>query len=314
MPRSRPVDRIATRVVAVAPAVQPGDLRAVSRPRTIQLFVNPQAGSWGRRKVAALRTAFEAAGATVLLTPSRGGRLNVADDADHVCAVGGDGTVRHVAAAVQRAGRPVSMSVYPLGTINLLARECGYSREPHAFVRRVLGAATHRRHHIALIDETPLIYCASVGPDSLTVDTLSPRLKRSIGRLAYGVALGKLLARWPRHQLRVTSGDRDIACEAVYIAKGRHFAGRWSFAPQAAVDRPLLHVVALSQARRIDFARFASALLSGRDLGRVRGVVRFTCSELSISSDGPAPVQADGDVVAHLPVHIALAPDTLDFA
>lgn len=281
------------------------------RAPVVQLFVNPHAGSWRRRRISALKAAFEASGAQVILTPSLRGRLEVADDVDHVCAVGGDGTVRHVAAAVARDPRALPMSVYPLGTVNLLARECGYSPDPRIFVQRALKTPPGRNHYTGLIGDTLILNCASIGPDSLTVDRLSPRLKRLIGRAAYGVALCGMLAHWPRPRLRVIANGEAIACEAVYIAKGRYFAGDWSFAMTAAVDQPLLHVVAFRRATRFAMLRFAWALLRGRDPSHAVG---FTCTALTIDGDADWPVQADGDIVAHLPVHIDLAQHTLAFA
>ncbi len=289
--------------------------RGAGEPRTprpiVQLFVNPRAGSWRRRRIARLTAAFEAAGARAILTPSLRGRLDIAPGVDHVCAVGGDGTVRHVAAAVARDPRGLPMSVYPLGTVNLLARECGYSSDPTAFVSRALIAPPRRHHYTGLIGDTLILNCASVGLDSMVVDRLSPRLKRLIGRAAYGVALCQILGRWPRHRLSVVANGEITACEAVYVAKGRYFAGDWSFASDAAVDEPLLHVVALPRATRVAMLRFAWALLRRRDPG---DAIRFTCTALSIRGDAPCPVEADGDVVAHLPVDIIVADATLAFA
>jgi len=284
---------------------------AIASSRLVQLFVNPHAGSWRRKRIAALKAAFESVGAKVIMTPSVRGRLDVADGVDHVCAVGGDGTVRYVAEAVSRAGLALPMSVYPLGTVNLLARECGYSPDAEVFVRRALSIPAQRRHYTGLIGETLILNCVSVGPDSMAVAILSSRLKRLIGRAAYGVAFCRIFADGPRQRLRIVSGGGEIACEAVYVAKGRFFAGDWSFAPEAAVDEPLFHVVALRHATRLAVLRFGWALLRERI---PKDAIRFTCSELAIYGDNDNPVQADGDIVAHLPVHIGLAPDTLVFA
>lgn len=280
-------------------------------PRRVQLFVNPCAGSWGRKHVAALKTAFEAAGAVVLVTPDPRDRRAIAPGVDHVCAVGGDGTAREVAALVLHARHPPSMSVYPVGTVNLLARECGYSLDPGAFVRGVMDGRARRLHHGGFADGTLMLTCASVGPDACAVDLLSPRLKRLIGRAAYVMAFCRVLIRWPRGRLRVVSEGREISCAAVYVAKGRFFAGRWSFAPAAALDDPLLHVVALDRGGRLGFLRFAWALLRARPL---RDVTCFTCTALTIAGESGTPVQADGDIVARLPVEIRLAAGTIDFA
>ncbi|HMI18587.1 MAG TPA: diacylglycerol kinase family protein [Sphingomonas sp.] len=273
---------------------------------TVQLFVNPNAGSASRKRVAALVRAFEAAGARIVF-----GQSEVAADATHVCAVGGDGTLRHVAAAIARAGRPLALSLYPTGTVNLLARECDYRLDPAGFAARVL-AGTTRTHHNGLIGTTPFFTCASVGADSYAVAALSTALKRRIGRLAYGWSFLTLLIRWPRPHLRVIHDGGEVACEAVYIAKGRLFAGPWSFAPEAALGDPLFHVVTLGRATRLLYARFLWRLVAGKSVIMLPGVTHFTCAALRI--EGDAPLEADGDIVARLPVDIRIDPATLTFA
>jgi len=278
----------------------------------IQLFVNAKAGSASRRRVASLRHELEAAGARVIVTPT-GGDLHVAEETTHVCAVGGDGTLRHVTAALWQSGRPRVMSIFPTGTVNLLAREYGYRCKALSFAGRILRDAPPRLQRIARVGETMMFTCASVGPDADAVANVSPRLKRAIGRAAYGVAFLRTLIRWPRLQFSVEADGRTIACEAIYIAKGRYYAGPWSFAPGAAADDPFLHVVALKQARRRDFVRFLWALLRHQDLTRNPNLVHATCAALTIAG-ADAPLQADGDIVAHLPVEIAIDPTPQPFA
>jgi diacylglycerol kinase family enzyme len=283
------------------------------RPPVVQLFVNPAAGSVSRRRVEALIRAFEAAGAHVL--PDQGGdtETGVAPETDLVCIVGGDGTLRHVAEIVARAGRQLPLSIYPAGTVNLLARECGYTRDPQVFARRVL-ARTYRRHHVGRIGDIAMFTCASVGPDSLAVAALSDRLKTLIGRAAYVAAFVKVLIDWPRPAIRILHDGHETACEAVYIAKGRFFAGPWSFAPDASVEQPLLQVVALTRARRRDYARFVWALWRGQSLADKPDITCFTCTELTLTGHSKLPLQADGDIVACLPATLKVAPETLFFA
>jgi diacylglycerol kinase family enzyme len=237
----------------------------------------------------------------------------VDERADQVCAVGGDGTLRHVVNAVRETGRQIPISAYPAGTINLLAKECGYPRDPHAFARRLLETAEPHQHYVARVGETPLLICATVGPDSYAVASLSPRIKRLIGRAAYVVAFCKVFLRWHRPKIILLHDGRRTECEAVYIAKGRFYAGRWSFAPDASLSLPLLHVVALRHASRIRFALFAWALLWRRPVEDLAGVETFTCTDLTMISDEVPPLQADGDIVAHLPCSIAIEPDAVPF-
>ena len=280
----------------------------------IQLFVNPPRGLFARRRVAALRRAFDAAGATVLISESASGQLAVDPRADQVCAVGGDGTLRHVVAALHRSGRDIPVGVYPTGTVNLLAREHGYPCAATAFVRRVLGPHPRSMHHTGLVAGLPILTCASVGPDSYIVDRLSLRLKSRIGRLAYLAAFCRLIFHWRQPSLTLKWDGGTFKCQAAYIAKGRYFAGPWTFAPQARSIDAIFHVVALQRASRWDFVRFAWALLCHNPLASLRGVHSFSCSAVRIDGDPDIPMQADGDTVAHLPAILSLRSNPTIFA
>jgi diacylglycerol kinase family enzyme len=260
-----------------------------------------------------LSKAFTAEGATVIETACTADPPAIAENADHVCIAGGDGTVRDIVNALPRNGRSPDLSNYPMGTINLLAREARYPADPQAFVRRLLSDEPARSHFPVSIGEGLFVVCASVGPDSAAVAGISPRLKRRVGRLAYLAAIVPLLIRWPRRPIRLQVNGRSLRCEAFYVAKGRYFAGPWSFAPTAGVDRPSLHLVAFARMRRRDFAAFAWALLRHQPVERLKGVTCLTCTALSADSDAPLPLQADGDIVAALPASIRLEKTALQF-
>jgi diacylglycerol kinase (ATP) len=274
---------------------------------TVQLFYNRTAGGHCPRRLAALQAGFEAEGARVILSECGPGLdIEVGVEASHVCAVGGDGTLRHVALALARCGRALPLSVYPAGTVNLLHRERPFPTDPAGHALRLLGEDGGGRLHPAALNDTVFLSCASVGPDSRAVAEVSLKLKARIGKLAYAVAFVRILLDWQREPIRLAWEGGDLVCEAFYVAKGRYFAGPWSFAPEASVAEPLLHVVALTRARRRDFARFVWTLWRGRAVRELPDVAVFTCTELTANAEAPLPLQADGDPVAVLPVRIAL--------
>ncbi|HEX9947526.1 MAG TPA: diacylglycerol kinase family protein [Allosphingosinicella sp.] len=273
----------------------------------VQIFYNRTSGSHCPRRLAALKAGFEARGATVVLSECGPGHpIEVGADASHVCAVGGDGTLRHVALALARCGRAVPLSVYPAGTVNLVHRERLFPLDPAGHALRLLGEDGSALLHPASLNDTFFLACASVGPDSRAVAEVSLPLKKRIGKLAYAVALGRIVFDWRRAPIRLAWEGGELDCEAFYVAKGRYFAGPWSFAPAASTAEPLLHVVALATARRRDFARFAFALWRGRPVEALPGVTAFDCTALTAEAGSPLPVQADGDPVGTLPAKIAL--------
>ena len=281
--------------------------------QVVQLFSRRQSGSYSARRLRALARAFEARGAKVLHCQNGEGTPEIAVEATHVCVAAGDGTVRHVAGAVARAGHPVALSIYPAGTVNLLAMEAGYPTDPQKFAELVLEGEPSRPHYPVALGDGYFFACAGVGPDSFAVAAVSDKLKRRLGRLAYVAAFTSLLRRWPRHRIALEADGWTVRCEAFYVAKGRYYAGRWSFARGARVHEPELHVAALTTARRRDYARFVLGLLLGRDSEHRHGVEVFTCRTLTATSDQALPIQADGDIVGTLPAAMAVSEVPLIF-
>jgi diacylglycerol kinase (ATP) len=282
------------------------------KPRTIQLFVTPTPGARVTAQAEALSRALGANGMDVILTKSGFDPLVIDEDADHVCAVGGDGTLRHVIEAARKLDRRVGASVYPVGTVNLVAMEYDYPSAPGAFAQRLLRDDASERH-LARVNDLPLLACASIGPDSYAVEAVSPQLKRHIGRLAYLFAFAGLFVRWPRAKMVLHHDGQRTECEAVYIAKGPFFAGPWSIAPEADGAQPFLHVVALPCASRSAYLRFVWAIFRNR-VQDLPDVDRFTCDAMEIEGASSLPLQSDGDVLTHLPATIHMEEKPIRFA
>jgi diacylglycerol kinase family enzyme len=175
----------------------------------------------------------------------------------------------------------------------------------------MLAGEAGARIYAAEIGDSLFLSCASVGPDSRAVAAVSLPLKRRIGKLAYAVSFMSVLSRWRREPVKLAWEGGELTCEAFYVAKSRYYAGSWSFAPEARATEPLLHVVAIERVTRFAYARFAWALLRGHRPADLPGITAFTCTQLSATSEAPIPVQADGDIVAALPVEIRLRPAPL---
>jgi diacylglycerol kinase family enzyme len=178
----------------------------------------------------------------------------------------------------------------------------------------VLPLERRRAHYLATANGTPFLACASVGPDSAAVTALSEPLKRVIGRLAYVVAFLGVLWRWPRPKLRLRAVGIDLPCEAVFVAKGRYYAGPWSFAPAARLDAQRVHVVAIEHLTRWNFLRFMVFLLLHRPLAGRQGFACFETDSLNIECATGAPLQADGDAAGACPATIAVLPAPTVFA
>ena len=122
-----------------------------------------------------------------------------------------------------------------------------------------------------------------------------------------------MLFDWSRPEIVLDYGAGHVVCEAFYVAKGRYFAGPWSFAQAARLTEPLLQVVALPRARRRDYLVFLWRLARGLPFKGWRGAIVFECTRLSASGSTPYPVQADGDIIAALPIVMSVTPEPCGF-
>ncbi len=268
----------------------------------LQLVRNPASGSHDPELIAVLVHALEGRGFRVELgTSSACEPFRPNPLAAHVCVAGGDGTVRHVAAAIAMQPSPPGFSVYPMGTINLVAREWGVPRDPEGFARHVATEAARRGLHLAAINDSWFIACASIGPDADAVAGVSETLKARIGRLAYGISLLRILWGWTPPRLSVEADGKRHDCEALYIANGRFYAGPWVVAPRALLATDSLELAMLTKAGRFRFLIFLIAVLTGQTR-RLANLKIVEARRITISADRPVSIQIDGDDGMMLPV------------
>ncbi|ANU07194.1 diacylglycerol/lipid kinase family protein [Paraurantiacibacter namhicola] len=235
-----------------------------------------------------------------------------APGADLAVLAGGDGTARLVIGNQPDIAALPPLAIYPTGTINLLARELGYSRDPEEFARQVERRRDPVTTRIATIGGAPFLACASVGVDAHSVSIVSEKLKLRIGRFAYVAALLALFRNWPRTRMQLVSDHGPLEAEAVFVLRGRHYAGRWTLDRAAQLQGESLRVLALPDARRRDLLALVAYALTGSRKPKGHWHV-FETQRLSVHCDAETPVQADGDVVDSSPVEFALTQQSVRF-
>jgi len=231
-------------------------------------------------------------------------------DWDCVAAAGGDGTVNEVLNGLQAAEDAPPMGLIPLGTANVLAIEIGLSMRGEASARAVaecLSDGEVRPLHPGIVraadgSERAFAMTAGAGLDARAVAAVSDGQKRIFGKGAYVLqAVAEWLVRsWPDLDVAV-DGER-LPAKTVVAANGRHYAGPFLACGRADITAPGFEALLLGGGRLAVLGQ-AFSLASG-ELAASRSVL-VKAGE-SIVIDGPAgqPVQADGDIVARLPVRI----------
>jgi len=224
-------------------------------------------------------------------------------DFDVVVAAGGDGTVNAVVNGLAAAPRPLAL--LPLGTVNLLAREIGLPRHAEGLAA-VIATAPSRPIWPARVGGRLFVSVASGGFDAEMVAAVDPRFKRRFGRLAFVWPILRGLWRYRASEISLRMDGIEHRAALVVVAKGRYYAGPFVAAPAARVADPVLHLVLLRRSGRLAVLRYLAALVLGV-LPRLRDVVILRGAAARLSADTPGPVEADGEIVARLPVDIAVS-------
>ncbi len=279
------------------------------------IIVNPAAGRSGasRRRIGRVVAALERRGCSVVArragSPGDAERLarEAEADFDIIVAAGGDGTLNAVVNGI--AGAPRAVALLPLGTANVLAREIGLPRRAERLAG-LIAAGPVRPIWPGRVGDRLFVTMASSGFDSLTVAAVDPRLKRYLGRLAFVWAILVCLWRYRACEIWVRVDGIDRRAATVIAAKGRLYAGSFVIAPRANLAEPMLDLVLFQRSGRLAVLRTLAALLLGR-IARLKDITFLRSRNASVSAAEAVPVQADGEIVARLPVSIGIAEQPL---
>jgi diacylglycerol kinase family enzyme len=120
----------------------------------------------------------------------------------------------------------------------------------------------------------------------------------------------RLLLRYRPTRLTVTIDGAVYRAASVVVGNGHFYGGRFVCTPDARLDQPGFQVCLAMGTGRLSILRYGVALALGM-LPRLRDVKLLRGQHLRIDGPAGAPVQADGDIVARLPVEIDVAPRTI---
>ena len=226
-----------------------------------------------------------------------------------VVAVGGDGTVGRLAAAVAGAGGV--LGIVPAGRGNDFARMLGIPAQP---ARAAAVLLTGRRRAVDLIgvragDGPELVVAGSVylGIPSQAAQIAQASRLTAVGNLGYQVAGLRALRAWQRATFTVGAGDGQAARfpgYCVVVANSAFFAAGTPAAPAASLTDGLLDVITVSDGSKLSFVRVMLSAARGTHL-RLDQVGAVQAAAVTVAADQAMPAGADGET---LPFASPLAP------
>lgn len=249
-------------------------------------------------------------------------RQAMADGADVVIAVGGDGTVRAVAAALAGSGK--EMGILPVGTGNILARNLDLdvadlnacldvamgTQARSIDVGRLRTIGIEPEHGAETADATHIfLVIAGIGFDAAMVDDTDTRLKKRVGWLAYFIAGVRHLHAKRIETTLTIDGDRTVTTHLRTLLVGNcgKLPGGIVLLPDATPDDGILDVAAIdTRAGLVGWAQLWTEVVVAQGRGWTLHEGRTSIGRIDhtsatrvhlIVTGAPQPIQVDGDVL-----------------
>jgi len=223
-------------------------------------------------------------------------------------AVGGDGTVAEVAAAIR--GTDTLLGIIPGGSTNIIARELRIPAQVDRAISLLFGNHAVRRLDVGLCGTRAFLHMAGAGFDSKLLDLTSAQLKRKIGWLAYLPSAVAALRTPPvRYTIRTPETEIQVVAPLVLIANGGsiiHPRFRLLHS-EILVDDGLLDVLVITATSPVELAGVLGRLAT-MNLERSPYLIHLKTTEVSVSAPTNVPVELDGDVVTQTPATFAIDP------
>jgi len=283
------------------------------------LIVNPAAGGGKASRLApSVESALRARGLTVRrcdtrdLVHARELTLQAAGAGETIVALSGDGLVGVIADTLRELPGAV-LGVVPGGRGNDLAHVLGIPDDPGAAAAIVAEGHT-RAVDLGLVEGEgsngggkAFVGIASVGFDS-EANRIANQAPRWLGGLVYAYGALRALISWRPARFEVELDPpgqrRGFSAYSVGAANSKEYGGGMRAAPGALLDDGLLEVVILESVSKLAFlTRIFPKVFSGTHVEEP-GVHVFRARELTVSSDRPFTMYADGDPVGELPVRV----------
>ena len=238
-----------------------------------------------------------------LLTTSRPGNARelaakaVAEGAQTVIVIGGDGTINEVVNGLlaSGSGRIPRLGIIPAGSSNDLSKSLGISQRLEEACETILNGRTGRidvgqagKHYFCVASSVGLF--ADVAAESI-------KIKRLTGSVRYLAAALRVVGRMgPGWEMSVDADWRTFRGNygVLLVSNAPRFGGL-TLAPEAKCDDGVFDCLLIDlPTRREALSLISLALRKG--LRRHKKVTAFQAESLCVSLDGPAPLCNDGEV------------------
>lgn len=252
-------------------------------------------------------------------------RTAIADGADLIVSIGGDGTIHEVVNGFVESGKIINptcqLGIVSSGTAVDSARGFGVDKTTALQIEAVCGSRSRLVDlgRVSFTDaggirsEQVFLNECSQGIPAVVVQRFQAHHKWMGGFLGFGITAVATVARLREQLITVEIDGKHFVTDyllGIVVANGAFAGGGMHFAPKSKVDDGLLDVVIIHKqsipSRLINFPRiYFGTHVNLSWISYVKG------SSMKISSADVVPVEADGEFLGYLPCSIDVLPATL---
>lgn len=230
-------------------------------------------------------------------------------------AVGGDGTINEIASVILEEGRDAALGIIPSGHGSDFVRTLELPDKVASAVAIILA------RNVSYIDAGQITFddgsrrhfvnVAGLGFDAVVAEfAIDSRLPGST--LPYLVSAVRAMRVYENMAMRIEANGDVVEGRAasVLFANARYFAGGMKIAPMAEIADGLLDVAILGDLSSVEMLRAVPGVFKGKHVTNPK-FRHFTARSLKVSTERPARVQADGELLKYTPVTIDILPGAL---
>jgi len=271
-----------------------------------KIIVNPYAGRWkAKAAIPDIERACQKIGLDYELAVTEGPNHGIvlAREAalggfSPVVSAGGDGSISEVVNGLMQAAgdqETIPFGVIPLGSADDFADMLSLEKEVEAACRVILAGHT-RMIDVGCVNGRCFDNNSAVGLEPMVTITQAA-MKRVKGTPRYVLAALKTILRHKPWHMRLSwdGGEYDGMAALVSVGNTRRTGGAFWMTPRAEPDDGYLDFVFAGQLGRLKLLRLLPTTFDGSHVERPE-VTYVRTTRLTIESDPPTPIQADGEL------------------
>ena len=278
------------------------------------LIINPDSGSFSRRRIARVVDSLKRSGLFPVIHPVRNPAealtccqaISRVREHPFIIVAAGDGTFNAVINALGPG--PATLAVLPLGTSNVLAAELGISSLDDGIARICAGRTKPLSVGLLELAASRRYYAlmAGSGVDGAGVGGISTGEKRVLKQGAYALSAFRAALAWDGDMQELVADGKRCLCHTVVVCNASRYGGSFQFAPNGDLFRRGFEIACVTGSHRRGYLTIAKNLFLGRRMPDT-AITWLSATELELR--GAKPIQIDGDFVGRGPARITAVAD-----